>query len=507
MSFLKKNWLIILILFVAVFLRFYQLDSLPAGLHPDEAANGLDIISMIDNHNFAVVYDTNGPREALFFYLQAIFVWIGKLTHWAFLDFTPLSLRIAPAIIGVVTVYGIYLLGKELFNKNIGLFSAAAMAVSAWHIQFSRNGFRAIMAPLALIFMFYFFSRALKSSKAKDFIAFGVALALGFYTYLSFRLVPLALIAIIGYLLIFNFDFMKKNVKNIFISFAVFLVFMTPLFVHFVRVPEDIFGRASTSVFSTDGSGETPVQALANNVKDTILMFNFHGDKNFRHNLGGSAMLDPFIGILLWIGFFISLLGIKKIKNFILLVWFSVLSLPEILTGEGIPHALRMVGAMVPLFLWASIGLEWLLKQSKVRHITTVGVVLILLVSGTFGFTKYFIEFPKYKDSREAYAYDMVGIANSIKSNPIGTKNILITGGYGTKTIEFVAYYQRGDITRYEVRDIKSLKLPQGRYNMYIDKGWIDDAKRELQGIGFMGELKPFYSELDGEIIYYEYSN
>ena len=47
---------------------------MPPGLHPDEAANGLDVISIIDHHNVQVLYNTNGPREALFFYLQAIFV-------------------------------------------------------------------------------------------------------------------------------------------------------------------------------------------------------------------------------------------------------------------------------------------------------------------------------------------------------------------------------------------------------------------------------------------------
>jgi predicted membrane-bound mannosyltransferase len=100
----KINYLLVLNLFLATVLRFYKLGSLPPGLHPDEAANGLDIISIFEKGKLAVVYGTNGPREALFFYFQAIFVYIGKVTHWTALNFTPLSLRIAPAIIGVLTV-------------------------------------------------------------------------------------------------------------------------------------------------------------------------------------------------------------------------------------------------------------------------------------------------------------------------------------------------------------------------------------------------------------------
>lgn len=507
LSKVKSNWLILLIILVAVFFRFYKLDALPAGLHPDEAANGLDIISMFDEGKFAAVYDTNGPREALFFYLQAIFVFIGKVTHWAFLDFTPLSLRIAPAIIGVATVYGVYLLGKELFNRNVGLFASAALAVSAWHVQFSRNGFRAIMAPLALIFLFYFFSKALKTKETKHFVAFGITLALGFYTYLSFRLVPLALVLILGYLAVSNLDFLKENIKKILLSFLVFFVFMIPLFIHFIHVPADILGRSSTSIFNSDENGGSPGKTFLENIKDTALMFNFEGDRNFRHNLGGTSMLDPFTGILLWLGVIISLLGIRKIKNFILFVWFAVMSLPEVLTSEGIPHALRLVGVMPPLFIWIGIGFDWLLKQLKIKYVATLGVFIILVVAGTFGFKKYFIEFPKYKDSRSAYAYDMVAIANDIKNSLTGSRNILITGGYGTKTIEFVAYYKLNTIERYEIRDIQSLKLPEKEYKIYIDKGWIDDARNELLKIGFTGQLEPVYSELNGEIVYYKYSS
>jgi 4-amino-4-deoxy-L-arabinose transferase-like glycosyltransferase len=258
-AFFKENYLLVLNLFLATVLRFYKLGSLPPGLHPDEAANGLDIISIFEKGKLAVVYGTNGPREALFFYFQAIFVYIGKVTHWTALNFTPLSLRIAPAIIGVLTVWGVYLLGKELFNKNVGLFASAAMAVSAWHIQFSRNGFRAIMAPLALVFLFYFFIKAYRDGKLRDYILTGLTLALGFYTYLSFRMVPLILIALAIFILVTDKSFIKKNLKNIGWMALVFLGAMIPMFIHFAYVPADILGRASTSIFNKELNGGSPL--------------------------------------------------------------------------------------------------------------------------------------------------------------------------------------------------------------------------------------------------------
>ena len=82
-------WLILgLILLLAIFFRFYKLDSLPPGLFPDEAANGLDIFGILERQDYRVVYNTNGSREALFFYMQAVFV------YWHAMQPQPLLQRV-----------------------------------------------------------------------------------------------------------------------------------------------------------------------------------------------------------------------------------------------------------------------------------------------------------------------------------------------------------------------------------------------------------------------------
>lgn len=509
-NFFKKHWLIIIILLVAAFFRFYKLDTLPPGLHPDEAANGLDIISMFDSHKFAAVYDTNGPREALFFYLQAIPVFIGKVTGWAFLNFTPLSLRIAPAVIGIATVFGIYLLGKELYNRNVGYFAAAALAVSAWHIQFSRNGFRAIMTPLALVFLFYFLFRAYKYEKMKDYVATGITFALGFYTYLSFRMVPLVGIALLVFIAITNKEFYKKNLKKLGFLAVAFFIVMIPLLIHFAHVPADITGRSSTSIFNSEMNGGSPVKALVDNIVKTAEMFNFRGDQNFRHNVNGLPMLDIFVGILMWVGIVISLSKIKRIEYFLLFTWFAALSLPEVLTSEGIPHALRMVGVIPVVIIWAAIGLDWLFEKIKgrwdMKYPLYIGVGSLLLISGAAAFYKYFILFPSFSQSREAYAENLVVMANDINRQPKGEKIILIAGEYGKKTIDYITYPTKPDISRYEISSIKDLKLPKNGFKIYLEREWKDKAVSELGKIGFNKAFTAVPSKADQRIIYYEYS-
>lgn len=504
-KFFKENWSLLLILLTGFVLRFYKLASLPPGLHPDEAANGLDIISMFEGGKFQAIYDTNGPREALFFYLQAIPLALGHYFKIAILNYTPLALRIAPAAIGVATIWAIYLLGKELKNKNFGLLAAAAMSVSAWHIQFSRNGFRAIMAPLALCLTFYFFLKAYKKTELRDFVGFGISLAVGFYTYLSFRMVPLVLMALLGFILVKKRDFIKENFKKLLVAGGVFLVLMIPMFIHFYYVPADIAGRSSTSIFNPELNNGSPIKTLGDNIVKTALMFNFEGDGNFRHNLGKSPMLDPVMGILVWIGLAVLLFHLLEIEYFLLLMWLGALSLPELLTAEGIPHALRLVGIMPVVYFLVALGVYFILERINKEKLAEKAALVLLLIGSFFGVKKYFIDFPALGEAGEAYAEDMVGIANDINQGGAERRNILIVGDYGTKTIQFITHSTKIPYERYEVRDFEDQLRLSGEYKIFIQKDWGGQAKRKLEEKYGINNVRPVHSKIDGRTIYYEY--
>lgn len=503
----KQNWQLTLLLVVATFLRFYKLASIPPGLHPDEAANGLDIISMIEKGKFAAIYDTNGPREALFLYLQGIFVWIGHTFHIAALNYTPLALRIAPAIIGVVTVWAVYLLGKELYSRNVGLIAATALTVSAWHIQFSRNGFRAIMAPLALTLLFYFFIKAYREGKLRYYIATGVTFALGFYTYLSFRMAPLVLIALLIFILVKDKKFLTKNLRNISWMAGAFLVVMIPMFIHFYHVPADIAGRSSTSIFNKELNGGSPAKTFLIGVEKTALMFNVHGDENYRHNVGGTPMLDPIVGILFWIGVVIMLTRLSKIEYFLLLMWAGALSMPELLTAEGIPHALRIVGIIPVVFLCVGIALDWIIQKLKTDLYFTPVLLGLLIISGAFGYYKYFVDFPSHGEAGEAYAEDMVAIANDLNAASPSRRNILVVGEYGTKTVSFITNSTKRTWSRYEARDAGQIVIPNSNTKIFVAQNWIDKTKVNMAKNGYNLHFTPVLSKIDGRVIYYEYQN
>jgi len=149
--------LLIVIILLAFILRFYKLGNYPA-LNADEAAIGYNAYSILetgkDEHgNFWPIHfqSFNDYKPGLYFYLVMPFIKIFGLNGWA--------VRTPNAFLGVATVALIYLLAQELIKKRkkiknqkragleindnpkdmLPILSAFLLAVSPWHIHFSRG--------------------------------------------------------------------------------------------------------------------------------------------------------------------------------------------------------------------------------------------------------------------------------------------------------------------------------------------------------------------------------
>lgn len=67
-----------------------------------------------------------------------------------------LGSRIMSAIFGVLGIFGIYLLGKELFGKVVGFCTALALATAPWYLFRSRSGDLDIFLTVFMIWTVYF---------------------------------------------------------------------------------------------------------------------------------------------------------------------------------------------------------------------------------------------------------------------------------------------------------------------------------------------------------------
>ncbi|MFH1990666.1 MAG: glycosyltransferase family 39 protein, partial [Patescibacteria group bacterium] len=318
-----KIAVLVFIIVLAVFFRFWQFSSIPVGLYQDEAMNGSDALSSLKTGEFKAFYTNNNGREGLI-------VWLDALAIKAF-GTEPWVLRLFPAIAGLLAVLGLYFLAKELFNTKVALVSSLFMATSFWAVNFSRTGFRAALMVPILIWAFYFLLKGFRLHKYIYFIVAGALFGLGFYTYISFRFAPiLALLAFAPLLF-------KKSNKKLWFGILVFIgvtfLVALPIGMYFLNNPGDFFGRSSSvSIFSQD----SPLIAVTISAVKALGMFNIAGDFNWRHNYAGFPELFFPVGILFLLGVYFSAKR-RSFEDKFTLLWLVIFLLPNILTIEGNP--------------------------------------------------------------------------------------------------------------------------------------------------------------------------
>ena len=474
----KQTFLLLIVLIIASFFRLYNLngvDSVPPGLYPDEAINGNNALEALDTSRFSaqggpasgwkIFYPENNGREGLLINIQAISLKLFGNEPWV--------LRLPSAIFGILTILGIYLFSSTLFNNaSVGLIPSLFTAISFWHINFSRIGFRAITAPFFLVWALYLLLLAIKKNdtfnkplyanhQAWLLAAFGgLVYGAGFYSYIAYRVTPLLILIIF---LVYYFKFhtsviariprpsfaegfgrAKRGNLNVLKVFKIFILFtfiaVLPLCAYFIQNPQDFFGRtAQISIFSS----ATPLKDLGTNIIKTAGMFNFSGDTNWRHNFSGKPELYWPIGITFIFGVLYGLKNLlkKTDREFILLFsWLMIAALPVIISTEGIPHALRSLLMIPPVFIFAGVGTlkiyELLIHKisgfyHKHDRLVKNSFILLcaLLIAQSYNY--YFIEWGANSNVDYAFRQSYVDIGKMLNSLPNETmKYIVVEDSY-----------------------------------------------------------------------------
>lgn len=453
------KWLVVLIIMlVAIVFRFQNITTIPPGLYPDEAMNGNNALEALATGDYKVFYPENNGREGLFINIQAQAIRIFGNEPWA--------LRIVSALFGTLTVLGLYFLTRKLFNWQIAAMSSFLLAVSFWHVVFSRIGFRAIMAPFFLVWGLYFFWKGKTSTKLFDFAIAGALLGLGFYSYIAYRVVPLIIILVIlAYWHALKKDFSHEkylHIRNqLTRGFAMLMVVgilvVLPLSWYYYIHPADFFGRTSQiSIFSE----ANPFQSFIVNAGKTLGMFNIAGDWNWRHNIAGRPMLFWPIGVLFAIGFIRSWIKLFKRKKshghyatvqVLLLSWFFLGLLPVVLSSEGLPHALRAILVAPVVMIFAGEGLWWLYEFCrKTYENKAVAAFAVCLLLGAIMLTEHRAYFSLWAmNSEVANAFDVESVAlgkrlnamphEEIKYVPVKTGGVMVRGvPMSAQTVMFI---------------------------------------------------------------------
>jgi 4-amino-4-deoxy-L-arabinose transferase-like glycosyltransferase len=404
------EWIALLsILLVAAFFRLYRFQELPYGLWYDEADNGLWARQILADPNFRPIYVPSTNLPAHFLYLIAFaFRLLGDSMY---------AIRSVAVVFGMLTVLAAYFCGREVFGwqrsgRYMGLFLAFLLAVSQWDVNWSRMGMHGVTVPFFELWIVAALLRGLRTGQPRAFAWAGVALGLGLCFYTPMRIFPVIVVGfLIAWLSRWLWRTWRERPRTQWVGHALSawgmpilllavgtLLAVGPVAQFSLRYSELFWDRAERiSLFKEAEAQAHPLRAVSGNAVRHLLMFNYRGDPNGRHNLPGKAMLDRLGGVLFVLGVVLSLLRWRDLRSVLLLLWLLMPLSGGILTVSfESPQSLRSIGALPAAYLLTCLPMEWFAAEwQRVfgyparRHLAVVAGSFLLAIGLAEGVTYF----------------------------------------------------------------------------------------------------------------------
>jgi 4-amino-4-deoxy-L-arabinose transferase-like glycosyltransferase len=458
-----KKIFLLLIVVIAFILRFYRLGDLPA-LNADEAAIGYNAYSLIqtgkDEHgnSWPVHFQSfNDYKPGGYVYMALPFV--------KFLGLNELGVRIPGAFLGVLTVLVVYFLVKELLkDEKTAYLSSLFLAISPWHIHFSRGGWEVNVATFFITLGTLFFIKALRNSKL--YIASFLVFALALYTYHSAR-ITIPLLGL-GLIVIYRKE-VSSNLKGFLIAIIVAAICLIPLVRDLVG-PAGVSRAAGVGLFADQGPlnrvneqrGEhddfegIPSKLMHNKPVNYALAFaqnwvdHYHGEFLFLSGDDIQRNKVPETGQMYVIDFLFIIIGLislpflkSKPQGVRLILWWLVIApVAAALTFQS-PHALRAENMVIPLVVISAIGarqiLAWSGRKRVLGRISVVGFIILLSIFLARYLHMYYVHMAKeYPFSSQYGVEELVSYLTSGISDKY--KKVVVTDRYDQPYILFLFY-------------------------------------------------------------------
>ena len=114
------HWLLLPILLVGIFLRFYHLGTWSFWVD--------EVLTVLDAQRFSMEHFRINPIP----YLAVNFsMSIAGANEW--------GARLIPCFAGIASIPLIFMIGRSMFNPRVGIFAATFVAFSSWHLLWSQN--------------------------------------------------------------------------------------------------------------------------------------------------------------------------------------------------------------------------------------------------------------------------------------------------------------------------------------------------------------------------------
>lgn len=494
---MREKIIVVCIIFLAAFLRFYNLVHVPASLSHDEVAIGYNAWSIL--HTGRDEYGISFPLLFRSFddYKLPGIVYATVASEFLF-GLNEFSVRLPSALFGTLAVLIFYLIISNFLKNNFVTIlrykvSSAHIitfffAVSMWHINFSRQSFESNGSLFFLILGVYFL---LKFRDKPMYIFFSsISFAISIYFYYSVRVIlPFILLT---FLIVYKKEILKQ-LKIIILAALVGILLLAPFLPSLFS--SGGFARISTVSVTNDANyiqkkeqytkiiveNDTVANrilfnrrvALVNTVIDNYLK-NISLRHLFLSGTGFLGLLYIFELPFFFLGMY-SLSSLQSRFKWVLITWFFSATLAGAFTTQQ-PNSLRTLPNAPMFSLLSGLGFVGIANLFRDRTSKNVFIVVSSIIF-TFFFIqflyRYFYEQPRVNSLHFGDGYKQM--VHYLKENEEKYDKIYITGHYWRPYI-FILFWQQYDPAKYQ----------EGGIRDHFDKYYFGKAEWDNEGLSIL---------------------
>lgn len=520
----KKYKFLILIILLGSILRLADLGSFPVGVTGDEIQQGYSGYSILhtgkDEWGDFLPVNPRGFGD----YKPPLYSYLTIPTEAVF-GLNIFAVRLPAALAGIATIAVVFFLAFELFgSKLVSNLSSLLLAVSPWHIEYSRMAHESNIGIFLFILALLLFLKSFKRRRLLTLSA--IAAGLSLFTYHSFKVFTVILFGVL--FLTYRKSVPKIGRRTLILGSGIFILFLL------VALSGVIFsgaGRRATDAALYNPENITqlrdiqtsdplpqpwgrvinnkPLYLVSEFVQNYLGYFSadfwfspFRSDFSV-YNFPGQGLLYVWEGVLILIGIYYLL--VKRPTWWKLLIaWLLLASVPAALTRDYM--LAQRVDTFIPLFsILSGLGLSLLYNrttQLKVGSSFKVAVVAVIITLSLVSWLDFYL-FHTFNRNLGGIKYGYSAIVSYTESMKNNYSRIIFTKA-NSEPQAFVAFYSRMDPATYqsysknwkyfETNGFKFLDMTDYSLGKYQFRGidWGKDSKlRDVLIIAAPSEVPP----------------
>lgn len=441
------------VLLLAAVFRLWQLDVVPPGLHPDEAADGLIAASTAEGDFTALYSSASGILGAPFYLLQAFAtVLLGK---------TALALRVIPALLGVLSVLFTYMAAHAWFSRRTAFTAAFLLASAPWAVHLSRVSEYIVIVPVLVPLAMWTVVHAIRTNKALWYVATGLVLGGLWYSGIPIY-VWIALAAILA---VFSRRYYRDRMK--YSGQPILIVLLSAVIAGIPLVVFDVLSgglsRFQDTGYAVWAALQTPLDTAAMLMYKTVAafgMFHISGEQNILYNLPGAPLLNGAVGVLFVLGGLLALRRFRDIRYTVLLAIGASVFLVNLFGDKGAASAVGNAAMLPVVYILASIGLIELFARWRgvfPRNVAALqfSVIVILAVLGLSTFHNwqhYFVAWADTPETYEAYHEHLHQTARYMNRKELPNDTVVVVDERSGSVLQYLVRTEYTAVTPEEAR-------------------------------------------------------